>query len=450
MTMQIIETRDRKAAEKIRGIRKKLALSEGMTSAASRRKSAAVFGKALSPAEIVKRIVQDVKIKGDKALFYYTKKLDKAKLNSRTLAVRPAEIRNAKKKTSKRFLKILKKAASNIRTFQKHVRIAPPNPLKRKGVALGLKYRPLKRVGIYIPGGTAPLFSSVLMDVIPVRVAGVKEIAVATPPGKKGKINPKILAACDEAGVTEVYKMGGAQAVAALAFGTRSVRPVDKIVGAGNIFVSLAKKEVFGQVDIDMFAGPSEILIIADASARAAYVAADMLSQAEHNPGSSILITTSKALARAVQEELKRQLKGLSRSKEARECLDSYGAIIITKSLSEAVRWANELAPEHLEIMTGNPEKVLKSIRNAGAVFVGAHTPEAVGDYIAGPSHTLPTSGTARFFSGLSVNDFLKRTSIIRFDRYALAKDSDAIIELALSEGLDAHANAVKVRRKQT
>jgi len=448
--MLTVETCDRKAKEKILKIKRRLAVSSGVRSAASRKKSVEVFGRALSPADIVKRIVQDIKSKGDKALFYYTRKLDGANLNSRTIKATTSEIESARKKLSKRFFKALREACSNIRAFQSHIKNKEPGPLKRKEATLALRYRPLSRVGVYVPGGTAPLFSSVLMNAIPAQVAGVEEIAVAAPPSREGKIAPEILAACGELRLTEIYKMGGAQAVAALAFGTKSVRPVDKIAGAGNIFVMLAKKEVFGQVDIDMFAGPSEILIIADASARAEYVAADMLSQAEHNPGSSILITTSKSLARGVEKEIKTQVKRLSRSKQAKACLDAYGAVIITKSLSEAVRWADELAPEHLEIMVRNPRKVLDGIRNAGAILVGPHTPVAVGDYLAGPSHTLPTSGTARFFSGLSVNDFLKKTSIIRFDEKGLLKNSDSIIELARSEGLDGHAGAVEIRRKRT
>ena len=446
--MLVINASEKNAASKIKALKNKLGVFSGMTSAASRRKTIQVFGRPLSPLEIVSRIVRDVRAGGDKALFEYTKKLDGAVLNRRTLKVSPSEFGRARKSVSKKTLKAMRTAASNIGKFQKHIKITQPGFLEGDGKKLGIRYRPFDRVGVYVPGGSAVLCSSVLMDAIPARVAGIGEIAVATPPRKDGTVCAELLAACDLAGVTEVYKMGGAAAIAALAFGTESVRPVDKIVGAGNVFVNLAKKEVYGQVDIDMLAGPSDILVIADSSANAAYVAADLLSQAEHNPGSAVLITTSRALAAAVKKEITRQVKLLSRSRETLECLNAYGAIIIAKSIRQACEVAGVIAPEHLELMVKNPTRILGSIKNAGAVFLGQSTPEAVGDYIAGPSHTLPTGSTARFFSGLCVNDFLKRTSVIEYTGKALVRDSADIIELARSEGLDGHANSVRIRLK--
>jgi len=446
--MLLINASQKNAAGRIKALKDKLGIFSGMTSAASRRKTIEVFGRALSPIEVVSNILRDVRVRGDKALFEFTKKLDGAVLNRRTLKVSPPEMKRARKSVSKKTLKAMRSAASNIRKFQKRIKIAQPGFIKGGGKKLGIRYRPLDRVAVYVPGGSAVLCSSVLMDVIPARVAGVGEIAVATPPRRDGTLCPELLAACDLVGVTEVYRMGGAAAIAALAFGTESVRPVDKIVGAGNIFVTLAKKEVYGQVDIDMLAGPSDILVIADSAANPAYVAADLLSQAEHNPGSAVLITTSRTLAAGVKKELARQIKLLSRSRETLECLNSYGAIIIAKSIRQACEVANEIAPEHLELMVKNPARILGAIKNAGAVFLGRNTPEAVGDYIAGPSHTLPTGSTARFFSGLCVNDFLKRTSVIEYTAKALAKDSADVIELARSEKLDGHANSVRIRLK--
>ena len=446
--MLVINASEKNARDRIGALKAALGVFSGMTSSASRRKTIEAFGKPLSPCEIVSKIVKDVKRRGDKALFEYTKKLDGAALNARNITAKASELKDARKSVSKKFLKAMKTAASNIRKFQEHIKITQPGFIKSDGRTLGIRYRPLDRVGVYVPGGTAVLCSSVLMDVIPARVAGVGQIAVATPPRRDGSLSAEVLAACELAGVTEVYKMGGAAAIAALAFGTKSVRPVDKIVGAGNIFVNLAKKEVYGQVDIDMFAGPSDILVIADSAANPGYIAADLLSQAEHNPGSAILITTSRTLAAGVKKEITRQVKLLSRSKETLECLNAYGAIIIAKSIGEACDLANEIAPEHLELMVKRPGRILGAIKNAGAIFLGQSTPEAVGDYIAGPSHTLPTGSSARFFSGLCVNDFLKRISVIEYTRKALARDAAGIIELARSERLDGHANSVEIRLK--
>lgn len=394
----------------------------------------------------VLEIIKGVKKDGNAALLYYTQALDKCQLSH--IQVSPEEIEQAYASVSPDLLKIMEEAAFNIRSFhekqlEKTWTYAPQN-----GVILGQHITPLQRVGLYVPGGKATYPSTVLMDAIPALVAGVESLAMVTPPDKNGQINPNILAAAKIAGVTEIYKVGGAQAVAALAYGTETIRPVNKIVGPGNIYVATAKKEVFGTVDIDMIAGPSEVLIIADENANPVYIAADMLSQAEHDEmAMSILVTPSDTLGKTVIDEVYRQInEDLNRKAIAKKSVDDYGFVFVVDDLDEAFALSNEIAPEHLELLIENPMDSLEKVRNAGAIFMGAYTPEPLGDYFAGPNHTLPTSGTAKFSSPLGVYDFLKKSSILSYDAASLKAVSDKIAAFARSEGLDAHAKAVERR----
>ncbi|RJR17593.1 MAG: histidinol dehydrogenase [Nitrospiraceae bacterium] len=393
----------------------------------------------------VRKIVADVQKHGDSAVKKYTEKFDSLKLIR--LSVSAKEIEAAARKTDDKFLKALKLSAARIRAF--HERQKEKSwKFAKDGITLGQIIRPLERVGVYVPGGKAAYPSTVLMNVIPAQVAGVKEIALCVPT-PDGRVNPYVAAAIKLLGVREVYRIGGAQAVAALAYGTRTINKVDKIVGPGNIFVAVAKKLVFGEAGIDMIAGPSEILIIADRTAEPSFIAADMLGQAEHDEmASSILITDSMIMAQAVEKELAVQLKKLKRKDIARKSLNKYGAIIITKNLDRAAEVANQIAPEHLEIMTRTPSKLLPMIRNAGAIFLGKWTPEPMGDYSAGPNHTLPTGGTARFSSPLGVYDFIKRTSLLDFSKAGFMGLADTVETFADVEGLEAHGNTVRIRRK--
>lgn len=394
---------------------------------------------------IVADIIENVKTNGDKALFEYTEKFDKAVLSS--LLVSEEEIEEAVNSVEPEFLEILSKAAKNIRKFhEKQVRnsfiINDEN-----GIVIGQKVIPVDRAGLYVPGGTAAYPSTVLMDSIPAKIAGVKEVIIVTPPGRDGKINPVILAAAKIAGVDKIFKVGGAQAVAALAYGTQSVPKVDKIVGPGNAFVAEAKKQVFGTVSIDMIAGPSEILIVADGKTNPAHAAADLLSQAEHDKlASAVLVTDSKELAVAVQAELEKQIPQLLRKEIARESIDNNGKIIVADSLMKAIEIANEIAPEHLELLVDNPFDYLDSIRHAGSIFMGRNCPEALGDYFAGPNHTLPTSGTAKFSSPLSVDDFVKKTQYTYYTYDALKKVAKDVAFFAEKEGLTAHAKSAVIR----
>lgn len=396
--------------------------------------------------EAVKGIIADVRERGDKALFPYTKRFDRLSVTKKTVRVSDAEFKDARKVVSKDIAESLKLAAKRIEAFHRRQLEESWFFHEDEGVTLGQMVRPLERVGCYVPGGKAAYPSSVLMNVIPARVAGVKEVIVCSPtPG--GEVNPYVLVAAEIAGADAVYKIGGAQAVAAMAYGTESIPKVDKIVGPGNIYVATAKRLVFGVVDIDMIAGPSEILIVADESANPAYIAADLLSQAEHDEmASSILVTTSKNIADETVKELKNQLKKLSRKEIAEKSLKNYGAIIVVKDLNEAAAIVNNIAPEHLELSVDRPFELLPKIKNAGAIFLGHYTPEAVGDYLAGPNHTLPTGGTARFFSPLSATDFLKRSSILYYSDAALKKIGKDAARIAEAEGLTAHANSVLVR----
>lgn len=390
-------------------------------------------------------ILNNVKQNGDDAVHEYTLKFD-GHMPSK-FEISREEIDSSPDKCDRDFILALYKAADNIRDF--HARQKQQSWLepKQNGVILGQRIRGLKRVGVYVPGGTAAYPSSVLMNVIPAKIAGVKEIVMVTPPQKDGTANPDILAAAKIAGVDRVFLMGGAQAVAALAYGTQSVPKVDKIVGPGNIFVATAKKLLYGTVDIDMIAGPSEILIVADKSANPKFLAADLMSQAEHDKmASAILLTTSEETANETAKELSRQMQTLERRDIIEQSLNDFGAIIVCKDISEAVDFANELAPEHLELAVENPMEYIGRVDNAGSVFLGHYSPEPLGDYFAGPNHVLPTSGTARFFSPLSVDSFIKKSSFIYYTEPALSEAKDDIIKLAETEGLTAHANSIKVR----
>ncbi|MBS6954847.1 MAG: histidinol dehydrogenase [Clostridium sp.] len=397
--------------------------------------------------ETVQSIVEDVKERGDAALFEYTRKFDGADLSADNIRVTEAEIREAMEQVEPELLAVMRKSMENIRRYHEKQRRNSWFDAQPDGTILGQKVTALESVGVYVPGGKAAYPSSVLMNIVPAEVAGVEQIVMVTPPGKDGKVNPVTLTAAHLAGATEVYKAGGAQAVAALAFGTESIPRVNKIVGPGNIFVALAKKAVYGHVSIDSIAGPSEILVIADEGANPRYVAADLLSQAEHDElASAILVTTSMELAEQVSAEVDGFVKVLSRSEIIGKSLDNYGYILVVDTMEEAVRTANSIAPEHLEIVTANPFEVMTKIKNAGAIFIGEYSSEPLGDYYAGPNHILPTNGTAKFFSPLGVDDFIKKSSIIYYSREALEKAHKDIEAFAESEHLTAHANSIRVR----
>lgn len=408
-----------------------------------------VFGKELTAAQVVDTIVGAVRERGDEAVLQYTQMIDGANVTAETMEVQAGEIDAAYTLVDSETLAAIRQAAANVRRF--HAEQLPKSWFTERehGSLLGQKCIPLERVGIYVPGGTATYPSSVIMNAIPASVAGVQEIIMVVPPAKDGSVNPYVLVAARESGVSRIFKIGGAQAIAALAFGTELVPKVDKITGPGNIFVTLAKKAVYGYCDIDMLAGPSEILIVADQTADKRYIAADMLSQAEHDVlASSILITDSAELAAAVEEELISQLAQLPRREIAEQALQQNGLILVTKTILEAMELANLSAPEHLEILTADPFGLLPYVKHAGAVFLGPWSPEPLGDYLAGPNHVLPTGGTARFYSVLNVETFMKKTSIIAYSQQALLAASNQVIRLAEAEGLEAHANAIRVRRE--
>lgn len=396
---------------------------------------------------IVDDIITNIRKNGDKALFEYTKKFDKFDVNKDNIKVTREEIEEAYNKVDADLIKVIKKSAERIKTFHEKQKINSWLEPNKNGEMLGQLIRPLETVGVYVPGGKAAYPSSVLMNIVPAYVAGVSNIVMTTPPNKEGKINPTTIVAADIAGATAIYKAGGAQAVASLAFGTESIPKADKIVGPGNIFVALAKRSVYGYVNIDSVAGPSEILVIADEKANPIYVAADLLSQAEHDEmASAILVTTSESLAKAVEAELREQTDKLERKEIIEKSLENYGAIIITENMEDAFYIANKIAPEHLEICVEDAMNKLTMVQNAGAVFLGNFSPEPLGDYMAGPNHVLPTSGTARFFSPLSIDDYIKKSSIINFSENALKELSDDIVAFANAEGLTAHANSIKKR----
>ena len=400
-------------------------------------------------AAIVTDILRNVRARGDAALYEYCEKFDKAKLTS--LQVSPEEIEEALGLVEPRFIEVLKTAAENIRHF--HQRQVHNSFVinDRPGIVMGQKVIPVDRAGLYVPGGTAAYPSTVLMDAIPAKIAGVPELVMVTPPGADGKINPVILAAAKIAGVDKIFKVGGAQAIAALAYGTESIPKVDKIVGPGNAFVAEAKKQVYGRVSIDMIAGPSEILIIADAPSNPRHLAADLLSQAEHDKlASAVLVTDSAELALAVQQELEVQIPQLDRAEIARASIDANGKIIVAEDLTQAIAISNELAPEHLELCVDQPFDYLDSIRHAGSIFLGRNCPEALGDYFAGPNHTLPTGGTAKFSSPLGVDDFIKKTQFTYYTPGALADVAEEVAYFARQEGLTGHAKSATIRREET
>nr|WP_302689797.1 histidinol dehydrogenase [uncultured Eubacterium sp.] len=396
----------------------------------------------------VNEILSNVKENGDKAIFDYTKKFDGADINAENILVTKEEIEEAYDSLeNKELVDIIRKSLNNIKVYHEKQKQYSWFDSKPDGSLLGQKVTPIARVGVYVPGGKAAYPSSVLMNVIPAKVAGVEEIVMVTPPGKDGKVNPNTLIAANEAGVDKIYKVGGAQAIGALAYGTESIKKVDKIVGPGNIFVALAKKAVFGFVSIDSIAGPSEILVLADETANPKYVAADLLSQAEHDElASAILVTTSEELANEVSKWVDKFVKELSRTEIMEKSLENYGYILVAETMDDAIDAANEIASEHLEILTKNPFDTMTRVKNAGAMFLGEYSSEPLGDYFAGPNHVLPTNGTAKFFSPLSVDDFIKKSSIISFSREALEPMSQNIQKFAKAEGLTAHANSIKVR----
>ncbi len=397
--------------------------------------------------QIVNDIISNVKENKDKAIFEYTAKFDRCEITADTIRVTEEEIKEAYQLVDPALVEVMKKSAANIRKFhEKQLHNSWITP-EEDGTILGQRIMPIAISGVYVPGGKAAYPSSVLMNVLPAKVAGVQRIIMTTPPGQNGKVTPGTLVAADIAGVDEIYKVGGAQAIAAMAFGTESIPKVDKITGPGNIFVALAKKACFGFVSIDSIAGPSEILVLADETANPRYVAADLLSQAEHDEmASAILITTSQELAEKVSEEVENFTKELSREKIIRASLDNYGYIFVADNMTDAIDAANEIASEHLEILTKNPFETMTKIKNAGAIFLGEYSSEPLGDYFAGPNHILPTNGTARFFSPLNVDDFMKKTSIISYSQQALAKAHKDIELFATAEGLTAHANSIAVR----
>ena len=395
----------------------------------------------------VAEIIEQVRDKKDAAVFEYTKRFDGAQIDGSNILVTEEEIREAYEMVDPALLKVMKKALVNIRSYHEKQRQQSWFTSEEKGIILGQKVTPLQTVGVYVPGGKAVYPSSVLMNILPAKVAGVEQIIMTTPPNKNGKVNPSTLVAAKEAGADAVYKAGGAQAIAAMAFGTESIPKVDKIVGPGNIYVALAKKAVFGYVSIDSIAGPSEILVLADETANPKYVAADLLSQAEHDEmASAILITTSQKLAEEVSVEAGRFTEKLSRKEIIQKSLDQYGYILVADTMEEAIDAANAIASEHMEIVTKNPFEVMTKIRNAGAIFLGEYSSEPLGDYFAGPNHVLPTNGTAKFFSPLSVDDFIKKSSIISYSQDALASVYKDIVQFAECEQLTAHANSIRIR----
>lgn len=395
----------------------------------------------------VNEILENVRKNRDQAVFEYTMKFDGFALNADNIQVKREEIEEAYGRLDENLIRVFRRSAENIRSFHQKQLRSSWFDTREDGSLLGIKFTPVARAGVYVPGGKAAYPSSVLMNVIPAKVAGVDEIIMTTPPGRDGKVNPGTLVAADIAGVDRIYKVGGAQAVAAMAFGTESIPKVDKLTGPGNIFVALAKKAVYGYVGIDSVAGPSEILVLADETANPKYVAADLLSQAEHDElASAILITTSEELARQVSTQVDLFTEELSRKEIIRKSLDTYGYILVADEMQDAIDTANEIASEHLEILTANPYEVMTKIRNAGAIFLGEYSSEPLGDYFAGPNHILPTNGTAKFFSPLNVEDFMKKTSIISYSAESLEKVHKDIETFAESEGLTAHANSIKVR----
>jgi histidinol dehydrogenase len=440
---------DREAMRRLEEVRRQLSLEADIVSPRSRELTEKVFGQALPPARVVERICRDVRQRGTEAVLHYTEQFDQVKLTPQMLRVSAKEIEEAHQKADRAFLAMIRRVRQNIIRFQSGLVQREAVLLQAGKYELKLRYQPMRRVGICVPGGTASYPSTLLMTVCPAQAAGVEEIVAVMPPTRSGANNPDLLAVCQELGVHEIYRVGGAQAVAALAYGTPEIPQVDMIVGPGNLFVTLAKKYVFGQVAIDCLAGPSEVVVLADGTARPAFVASDLIAQAEHDPASSLLITWHEPLLDAVEAELRRQCAKLERGAQAWNCLERFGALALVRDPSQAVEWTNLIGPEHLHIMADEAERLADQIDCAGAVFVGAHTPVALGDYAAGPSHVLPTGGTARFASGLSACDFLRRSSLMRFTQEGLEEIAPDVCLLAEKEGLTGHAASVKIRLRQ-
>ncbi len=432
----------RRALGKIRG---RLEIASKRAAAAVRKGSRS---RRISPEESVRAIIADVRAKGDAALIKYSRAFDGCKLTARRLKVSAPELRKARKELDLELRHALLEAAHRVQIYQEHVALPESVLMRGPGEELGLRVVPLRRVGVYVPGGTAAYPSSVLMNVIPAQAAGVEEIVVCSPPDADGKVNPMVLAACAELGITEVWRLGGAQGIAAMAYGTGTLKPVDKVAGPGNLYVTLAKQMVYGQVDIDLPAGPSEVCVVADSSARATEVAADLLSQAEHDPlASCVLVTDSRRLAAAVGKEVAGQLEDLPRARAARAAVKNYGLAVIVSRIEKAADVVNELAPEHLEVICRKPERVVDRVRAAGTIFIGRYSPEPVGDYVAGPSHTLPTGGAARVFSGLSAASFCRTMATVKLSAGTFRKLARSAALLARAEGLEAHARSVEARR---
>ena len=429
-------------------LRRKLSPRGDVVSQAGRQRTIEIFGEPLSPIEVVERICRDVDQSGLSAVLDYSARIDKANVTPQTIRVGPDELSSAHDRAAPEFLAAIRRVRDNITEFQTAI-LHQDVRVERPGGYLVQRYRPLDRVGICVPGGAAAYPSTVLMTAVPARVAGVGELAVVAPPTEFGSYNPDLLATCHELGISEVYRMGGAQGVAALAYGVEGIRRVDKIVGPGNLFVALAKKFVYGEVDIDSIAGPSEVVVIVDGSTRADYTAYDLIAQAEHAPGASVLIGWDEAVLDAAVAELDRRLDQVDRGELARQSLEDFGAVILATDADEACKLADEIAPEHLHIATEDAEQLAEKILHAGAIFLGNHTPVALGDYAAGPSHVLPTSGTARFASGLSSNDFLRAGSILHFTREGMLNLAQDVEILATKEGLTAHRASVEVRKEE-
>jgi histidinol dehydrogenase len=446
LRIQRIDARGHEPGEALAALRRRLSPQGEVVSEAGRRRTIEVFGEPLTPLEVVERICHDVRTRGLPAVLEYSARIDKAELTAQTIRVPAEELARAHAAAAPELLAAVRRVRDNVLAFQRAILHRDIRLDRGAGSYLALRYLPLSRVGICVPGGAAAYPSTVLMTAVPAQAAGVDQIAIVAPPTRFGAYSGDLLATCHELGLTEVYRLGGAQGVAALAYGIEGLPRVDKIVGPGNLFVALAKKHVFGEVDIDSIAGPSEVVILADESSRPEWVAADLIAQAEHAPGASILITWSERVLDAAASELTRQLAGLDRAELARQSLEEFGALVLARDAEHAADLADEIAPEHLHLACENAESLLGRIGHAGAAFLGEYTPVAVGDYAAGPSHVLPTGGTARFASGLSANDFLRRTSILHFSRQGLEALAQEVRVLADAEGLTAHRASIDIR----
>lgn len=447
LNIRRIDSRRDDIAAAMAELRRRLSPCGDVVSEAGRKLTVEVFGEPLPPVAVVGRICEDVRQRGIEAVLEYSARIDKAELTPETIRLRAEELEKAHARADPKLLESVRRVRKHIRTFQEAI-LHHDVRLARHDGYLVHRYRPLDRVGLCVPGGAAAYPSTVLMTAVPAQVAGVQELAVVAPPTRFGSYNADVLATCEELGITEVYRLGGAQAVAALAYGVEGIPRVDKIVGPGNLFVALAKKHVYGEVDIDSIAGPSEVVVIVDGSTRAEYTAADLIAQAEHAPGASVLIGWDEIVLDCAVAELGRQLGELERGELARQSLEKFGAVILARDADEACALSDQIAPEHLHIATEDAERLAERIRHAGAIFLGNYTPVALGDYAAGPSHVLPTSGTARFASGLSANDFLRTSSILHFTKAGMMNLAGDVQVLATKEGLTAHRASVEIRMK--